>query len=150
MQFRVWAIRRNEHRRLLLWLGVSLILGLIFLSMQALEYANLIREGMTMSSGVFGSTFYTLTGFHGAHVAGGAAFILICLLRAAPASSPPATTTPSRWPPTTGTSSTWSGSACSAPSTCSDDPEGDTRVIIASRLFMAMGLFGLTWGPSTT
>jgi cytochrome c oxidase subunit III len=82
MQFGVWAIRRNEHRRLLLFLGVSLILGLIFLSMQALEYANLIREGMTMSSGVFGSTFYTLTGFHGAHVAGGAAFILICLLRA--------------------------------------------------------------------
>ena len=37
---------------------------------------------MTLSS-VFGSTFYTLTGFHGAHVAGGAAFILIVLLRAA-------------------------------------------------------------------
>jgi cytochrome c oxidase subunit III len=82
MQFGVWAIRKNEQRRLLLWLGVSLILGLIFLSMQALEYANLIEEGMTLSSGVFGSTFYTLTGFHGAHVAGGAAFILIVLLRA--------------------------------------------------------------------
>jgi cytochrome c oxidase subunit 3 len=82
MQLGVWAIRRNEQRQLLLWLGVSLILGVIFLFMQALEYANLIREGMTLSSGVFGSTFYTLTGFHGAHVAGGAAFILICLLRA--------------------------------------------------------------------
>jgi cytochrome c oxidase subunit 3 len=82
MQFGVWAIRRNNQRRLLLWLAVSLILGLIFLTMQALEYANLIEEGMTLSSGVFGSTFYTLTGFHGAHVAGGAAFILIVLLRA--------------------------------------------------------------------
>ena len=82
MQFGVWAIRKNEQRRLLLWLGVSLILGVIFLCMQAYEYANLIEEGMTLSSGVFGSTFYTLTGFHGAHVAGGAAFILICLLRA--------------------------------------------------------------------
>jgi cytochrome c oxidase subunit III len=83
MQFGVWAIRRNEQRRLLLWLGVSLLLGLTFLFMQGLEYANLIREeGMTLSSGVFGSTFYTLTGFHGAHVAGGAAFILIVLLRA--------------------------------------------------------------------
>jgi cytochrome c oxidase subunit III len=82
MQFGVWAIRRNEQRRLLLWLGVSLLLGLIFLFMQGLEYANLIEEGMTLSSGVFGSTFYTLTGFHGAHVAGGAAFILIVLLRA--------------------------------------------------------------------
>jgi cytochrome c oxidase subunit 3 len=82
MQLGVWAIRRNEQRRLLLFLAVSLILGLIFLCLQAYEYANLIEEGMTLSSGVFGSTFYTLTGFHGAHVAGGAAFILICLLRA--------------------------------------------------------------------
>ena len=82
MQFGVWAIRKNNQRRLILWLGVSLLLGATFLTMQALEYANLIREGMTLSSGVFGSTFYTLTGFHGAHVAGGAAFILIVLLRA--------------------------------------------------------------------
>jgi cytochrome c oxidase subunit 3 len=82
MQLGVWAIRKNEQRRLLLWLAVSLVLGLIFLCLQAYEYANLIEEGMTLSSGVFGSTFYTLTGFHGAHVAGGAAFILIVLLRA--------------------------------------------------------------------
>ena len=82
MQFGVWAIRKNNQRRLVLWLTVSLLLGATFLVMQGLEYANLIEEGMTLSSGVFGSTFYTLTGFHGAHVAGGAAFILIVLLRA--------------------------------------------------------------------
>jgi cytochrome c oxidase subunit III len=82
MQLGVWAIRKNNQRRLLLWLAVSLLLGATFLCMQALEYANLIEEGLTLSSGVFGSTFYTLTGFHGAHVAGGAAFILIVLLRA--------------------------------------------------------------------
>ena len=82
MQFGVWAIRKNNQRRLILFLAVSLLLGATFLTMQALEYANLIEEGMTLSSGVFGSTFYTLTGFHGAHVAGGAAFILIVLLRA--------------------------------------------------------------------
>jgi cytochrome c oxidase subunit III len=82
MQFGVWAIRKNNQRRLVLWLAVSLLLGAIFLCMQALEYANLIEEGLTLSSGVFGSTLYTLTGFHGAHVAGGAAFILIVLLRA--------------------------------------------------------------------
>jgi cytochrome c oxidase subunit III len=82
MQFGVWAIRKNDSRRLILWLAVSLVLGLIFLAGQAYEYSTLIEEGMTLSSGVFGSTFYTLTGFHGAHVAGGAAFILIVLLRA--------------------------------------------------------------------
>jgi len=82
MQFGVWSIRRNDSRRLIMWLAISLLLGLAFLCGQALEYANLFREGMTLSSGVYGSTFFTLTGFHGAHVAGGAAFILIVLLRA--------------------------------------------------------------------
>jgi cytochrome c oxidase subunit 3 len=82
MQFGVWSIRRNDSRRLMLWLAVSLLLGLGFLAGQANEYRMLIEEGMTLSSGVFGSTFFTLTGFHGAHVAGGAAFILIVLLRA--------------------------------------------------------------------
>jgi cytochrome c oxidase subunit 3 len=81
MQFGVWAIRRNDSRRLMRWLAVSLLLGLCFLAGQANEYRMLIEEGMTLSSGVFGSTFFTLTGFHGAHVAGGAAFILIVLLR---------------------------------------------------------------------
>jgi cytochrome c oxidase subunit III len=82
MQFGVWAIRKNDSRKLILWLAVSLLLGATFLAGQAYEYSQLIGEGMTLSSGVFGSTFYTLTGFHGAHVAGGAAFILIVLLRA--------------------------------------------------------------------
>jgi cytochrome c oxidase subunit III len=82
MQFGVWAIRQNHQRRLIMWLAVSLVLGATFLTMQGLEYGNLLEEGMTLSSGVYGSTFYTLTGFHGAHVAGGAAFILIVLLRA--------------------------------------------------------------------
>jgi cytochrome c oxidase subunit 3 len=82
MQFGVWAIRRNDQRRLVLWLIVTLVLGFGFLAGQANEYRQLIEEGMTLSSGVFGSTFFTLTGFHGAHVAGGAAFILIVLLRA--------------------------------------------------------------------
>jgi cytochrome c oxidase subunit 3 len=82
MQFGVWAIRKNDQRKLILWLIASLLLGALFLAGQANEYRTLIDEGMTLSSGVFGSTFYTLTGFHGAHVAGGAAFILIVLLRA--------------------------------------------------------------------
>jgi cytochrome c oxidase subunit 3 len=82
MQFGVWAIRRNDQRRLKLWLAVSMLLGIAFLCGQAYEYSKLIGEGMTLSSGVFGSTFFTLTGFHGAHVAGGATFIFIVLLRA--------------------------------------------------------------------
>jgi cytochrome c oxidase subunit 3 len=82
MQLGVYAIRRGDQRWLVRWLGISLLLGLGFLSGQAYEYNKLIGEGLTLSSGVFGSTFFTLTGFHGAHVAGGAAFILVVLLRA--------------------------------------------------------------------
>ena len=82
MQLGVYAIRRGDQRWLVRWLAISLVLGLGFLAGQANEYRILIGEGLTLSSGVFGSTFFTLTGFHGAHVAGGAAFILVVLLRA--------------------------------------------------------------------
>jgi len=82
MQIGVFAIRRVDQRALVRWLLISLVLGLLFLAGQANEYRMLISEGLTLSSGVFGSTFFTLTGFHGAHVAGGAAFILVVLLRA--------------------------------------------------------------------
>jgi cytochrome c oxidase subunit III len=83
MQFAVWAVRRNNNRALIGWLIVTLLLGFSFLAGQAYEYYELIHEGMTLRSGVFGSTFYTLTGFHGAHVTGGAIFMLVVLLRAA-------------------------------------------------------------------
>jgi len=82
MQLGVFAIRRNDQKRLVRWLIVTLVLGAMFLGGQGYEYNSLFQEGMTLRSGVFGSTFFTLTGFHGAHVFGGAAFILIVLLRA--------------------------------------------------------------------
>jgi cytochrome c oxidase subunit 3 len=83
MQLAVWAIRRGDQRWLVRWLTVTLTLGVIFLGMQGYDYYNLAtHEGFRLSSGVFGSLFYTMTGFHGAHVFGGAAFISIVLLRA--------------------------------------------------------------------
>jgi cytochrome c oxidase subunit 3 len=82
MQLGVFAIRRNDQKWLVRWLAITLVLGALFLMGQANEYHILFTEGTTLRSGVFGSTFFTLTGFHGAHVFGGAAFILIVLLRA--------------------------------------------------------------------
>jgi cytochrome c oxidase subunit 3 len=82
MQFGVWAVRRGDTKALVRWLIVTLLLGAVFLAGQANEYRMLIHEGLTLRSGVFGSTFFTLTGFHGAHVTGGAIFIFIVLLRA--------------------------------------------------------------------
>src|SRR6266536_1584694 len=83
MQLAVYAIRRGDQRWLVRWLTVTLAFGVAFLGMQGYDYYNLgVHEGFRLSSGVFGSLFYTMTGFHGAHVFGGAAFISIVLLRA--------------------------------------------------------------------
>jgi len=51
-----------------IWMGVTILLGAIFLAGQGIEYANLIHEKVTISRDLFGSTFFTLTGFHGFHV----------------------------------------------------------------------------------
>jgi len=83
MQLAVNAIRRGNQRWLVRWLTVTLVLGVIFLGMQGYDYYSLAtHEDFRLSSGVFGSLFYTMTGFHGAHVFGGAAFISVVLLRA--------------------------------------------------------------------
>jgi cytochrome c oxidase subunit 3 len=68
MQWAVSHIARGDAAGLRRGLGLTLLLGTIFLLVQAYEFAS---NGFGISDGVFGSTFYTLTGFHGAHVFGG-------------------------------------------------------------------------------
>lgn len=80
MQFGVWAIRRNDVRGLKLWTAVTLALGVLFLAGQLYDYSQL---GFGIRDGIFGTTFYTLTGFHGAHVFGGAVGLTIVLARSA-------------------------------------------------------------------
>jgi cytochrome c oxidase subunit 3 len=78
MQFAVWAIRRGDQRAMRLWTGVTLLLGVIFLIGQLYDY-SVLEFGI--SDGVFGTVFYTLTGFHGAHVFGGAIGLTILFAR---------------------------------------------------------------------
>jgi len=78
MQLAVWAIRRGDRRAFLRATGVTLVLGVIFLTGQLWDYSEL-HFGITDTA--FGSTFYTLTGFHGAHVAGGAIMLSVILYR---------------------------------------------------------------------
>lgn len=63
---------RAHHRRqggqLRLWLLATIALGVIFLFGQALEWRGLIADGVTLDRDLFGTTFFTLTGFHGLHV----------------------------------------------------------------------------------
>jgi cytochrome c oxidase subunit III len=77
-QFAVWAIRRGDRTGFIRNISVTLVLGIVFLIGQAYDYATL---GFGLSDGVFGTTFYTLTGFHGAHVFGGAIMLSVILYR---------------------------------------------------------------------
>lgn len=72
----------NEMKRgkLIFWLAVTVALGLAFLVLQAVEYYEAYAHlGLTLNSGIYGTTFFLLTGFHGAHVTLGT-FMLICVL----------------------------------------------------------------------
>jgi len=61
-------LRKGNPKGLVGWLLATILLGLVFLIGQGVEYAGLIAEEITISKDVFGSAFYTLTGFHGLHV----------------------------------------------------------------------------------
>jgi cytochrome c oxidase subunit 3 len=81
-QFAVWAIRRGDRTAFIRNLSVTVVLGVIFLIMQAIDYALLGAEGVSLAgAGTFGSTYYTLTGFHGAHVFGGVIMLGVMLYR---------------------------------------------------------------------
>ena len=74
MQWAVRAIDRGDRSTMLRFLAVTIALGTVFIGIQAYEFAT---NGFGLSDGVFGSTFYTLTGFHGAHVLAGLALLTI-------------------------------------------------------------------------
>ena len=77
-QFAVWAIRREDRTGFVRNIGVTLVLGIVFLIGQIYDYSTL---GFGLSDTMFGTTFYTLTGFHGAHVFGGAIMLSVVLYR---------------------------------------------------------------------
>jgi cytochrome c oxidase subunit 3 len=73
LQVRQWGMRE--------WYVLTYIFGAIFISGQVLEYARLIRDGVTISADAYGSVFYLTTGFHGMHVIGGLIAILLIVGR---------------------------------------------------------------------
>ena len=60
--------RTGRRRPALAWLLATMALGAVFLTGQGAEYVSLIRQDLTISRDLFGTTFFTLTGFHGLHV----------------------------------------------------------------------------------
>ncbi len=76
------AIKEGDQRTGFKALAITVALGIIFTSLQAYEYFHAFHEGLTLRSGVFGSTFFMATGFHGFHVIVGTTFLLVCTIRA--------------------------------------------------------------------
>ena len=75
--------KRTTGERILgsskLWLWMTAILGTTFLGFQAFEFTSFVHEGLTIRTNLFGPSFFTLTGFHGAHVTAGVIWLLTLL-----------------------------------------------------------------------
>jgi cytochrome c oxidase subunit 3 len=78
------ALKEAKRGILLLFLGLTVVLGCLFLYFQATEYIHAYHTlNLTLGSGIYGSTFFMLTGFHGAHVTLGTIMLAIMWLRCA-------------------------------------------------------------------
>lgn len=76
------ALKKDKKSLFNFWLGITVLLGIIFLFVQAYEYHHAYEElGLTLKTGVYGTTFFMLTGFHGAHVTLGTFMLLVQWLR---------------------------------------------------------------------
>lgn len=89
------SIQNGNQSRMCMFLGFTILGGVIFLGLQAYEWTHLIKHGLTLTglpehgldgaaisgSTLFGPTFYTITGFHGAHVTGGVIYLTCILIK---------------------------------------------------------------------
>jgi cytochrome c oxidase subunit 3 len=77
-----WGLLKNNRKQLVLGLALTVLLGIIFIILQAEEYHHAYTElGLTLGSGIYGATFFMLTGFHGFHVTLGTIMLIVILLR---------------------------------------------------------------------
>jgi heme/copper-type cytochrome/quinol oxidase subunit 3 len=70
------AIQRGDLRQMRVWILATALLGISFLSGQAYEFTHFWNEGLHLDTNLFGTTFFVLTGFHGAHVSVGVLILL--------------------------------------------------------------------------
>jgi len=79
--FAHWALKKAQRPQLIFWLFATVALGFIFVYLQIDEYGEAYSEGLKLTSGIYGSTFFMLTGFHGFHVTLGAVILTVILFR---------------------------------------------------------------------
>jgi heme/copper-type cytochrome/quinol oxidase subunit 3 len=75
------AVTRGDRLWSRVWIFATAALGAVFLGFQAYEFTHFVHEGLTIKTSLFGSTFFVLTGTHGAHVAVGVLLLLTLLVR---------------------------------------------------------------------
>jgi cytochrome c oxidase subunit III len=76
------ALQHGKRNKTIVWLAATILLGAIFMGFQAYEYMHAYSElNLKLSSGIYGSTFFMLTGFHGFHVTMGAIMLAVVLAR---------------------------------------------------------------------
>jgi cytochrome c oxidase subunit 3 len=76
------SLEKSKRNAIAVWLGLTVMLGIAFLILQVEEYAHAYQEmGLTLTSGIYGNTFFLLTGFHGMHVTLGTVFLIVLLVR---------------------------------------------------------------------
>jgi cytochrome c oxidase subunit 3/cytochrome o ubiquinol oxidase subunit 3 len=80
MALAVAAIGRGEVQRSRVWIATTALLGATFIGGQVYEFTTFYREGLGFTTNIFGSAFYTLTGFHGAHVSVGIVMLMTLLV----------------------------------------------------------------------
>ncbi len=77
-----WGLKEENRRKLIIGLGATVALGALFVMLQAIEYIHAYSDlNLTLSTGIYGSTFFMLTGFHGMHVTIGAIMLGVMLIR---------------------------------------------------------------------
>lgn len=78
--FGTMALHRGQLGKLLTWMGITVLLGLCFLGLEIYEFSEYVHEGHVFSKSAFATSFYTLVGFHGAHVAFGVLWITLLII----------------------------------------------------------------------
>ena len=79
-----WALKKEQRTALIVWMVATIALACLFLSIQSYEYVHAYRDlGLTLGSGIYGSTFFMLTGFHGLHVVIGTIMLIVITVRCA-------------------------------------------------------------------
>jgi cytochrome c oxidase subunit 3 len=77
-----WGLLKDDRKQLIIGLALTVALGFLFVFFQGLEYHEAYTEmGLTLGTGIYGSTFFMLTGFHGLHVTIGAIMLTVVLIR---------------------------------------------------------------------